>query len=94
MLITGMEEGLFPCEFHQNKLDDVNMIDFTDSPPIYEERLLFYVGVTRAQNLLILTSEMTWQIFGNYQNRPVAQFIAEIPASLYEQVERKMSKKM
>ena len=93
MFITGMGERLFPCEFHQNMLDDQNTICFTGYPPIYEERRLFYVGMTRAQNSLILTSAMTRQIFGSYQNRPVSPFIAEIPASLCEQITRKMPKR-
>jgi superfamily I DNA/RNA helicase len=46
-----MGESLFSCEFHQNMLDDENTIGFTGSPPIYEERRLFYVGMPRAPNL-------------------------------------------
>jgi uncharacterized protein (TIGR00375 family) len=92
VFITGMEEGLFPCQLHQ-KEKDVGAISFTDFPPIHEERRLFYVGMTRARNSLILTSAMTRQIYGSYQNRPVSPFIAEIPASLCEQLERKRPKK-
>jgi uncharacterized protein (TIGR00375 family) len=93
VFITGMEEGLFPCKLHQKKTENVDTIGFADSQPIYEERRLFYVGMTRAQNSLILTSAMTRQIFGSYQNRPVSPFIAEIPASLCEQITRKMPKR-
>jgi len=84
VFITGMEEGLFPFESSRGEKDeDQNAV--TDLHSVHEERRLFYVGMTRAQSLLILTSAVTRPIFGTYLRRPVSPFIAEIPASLYEQ---------
>jgi superfamily I DNA/RNA helicase len=92
VFITGMEEGIFPCRLLQGeKEDDKNY--FTAPTSVHEERRLFYVGMTRAQHTLILTSAATRPIFGSYQNRPVSQFIAEIPALLYEQIAQKKPRK-
>ncbi|UCD66385.1 MAG: ATP-dependent helicase, partial [Deltaproteobacteria bacterium] len=60
---------------------------------IHEERRLFYVGMTRAQNSLILTSAATRPIYGIHKKRPTSQFVAEIPTTLCEQIERKKPKK-
>jgi superfamily I DNA/RNA helicase len=92
VFITGMEEGIFPSEIGRVKQDD-DPVAFTGSTSIHEERRLFYVGMTRAQHTLILTSAATRQIFGSYRNRPLSPFIAEIPASLCEQIERRKPKK-
>jgi DNA helicase-2/ATP-dependent DNA helicase PcrA len=92
VFITGMEEGVFPCELpHRNQDDDPPASAAPTS--VHEERRLFYVGMTRARHSLILTSAATRQIFGSYRNHPVSPFIAEIPASLYVQLERRKSKR-
>ena len=44
VIITGLEEGLFP---HYNSIDDPAAVE--------EERRLFYVGMTRARKRLFLT---------------------------------------
>jgi DNA helicase-2/ATP-dependent DNA helicase PcrA len=44
VIITGLEEGLFP---HFNSIDDHLAVE--------EERRLFYVGMTRARRRLFLT---------------------------------------
>ena len=92
VFITGMEEGIFPCELPRTKKDD-DSITVAAPTSILEERRLFYVGMTRARNSLILTSAATRQIFGSYRNRPVSSFIAEIPASLYKVTEHRKFKK-
>jgi superfamily I DNA/RNA helicase len=92
VFITGMEEGIFPCELLRSEKDD-DAVTSAPSASTQEERRLFYVGMTRARNSLILTSAATRQIFGSYRTCPVSPFIAEIPASLYEQIERGKSKK-
>jgi superfamily I DNA/RNA helicase len=84
VFITGMEEGIFPCQLYDDKNNDEDLITVTNS--IQEERRLFYVGMTRAQDSLILTSSVTRPVFGNYQSRPVSRFVNEIPESLYEHV--------
>jgi DNA helicase-2/ATP-dependent DNA helicase PcrA len=92
VFITGMEEGILPCELPQKKKDE-GLIAVAAPTSIHEERRLFYVGMTRAQNALILTSAATRQIFGTYRNRPLSPFISEIPTSLYELTERKKLKR-
>ena len=93
VFITGMEEGIFPCELPQNKTEKQNGDPFAAPTSIQEERRLFYVGMTRARNTLILTCAAARPIFGSYRNRPVSPFIAEIPASLCKQIERRTPKK-
>ncbi len=93
VFITGMEEGIFPCRLSKGGQEDDKNI-FAAPTSVHEERRLFYVGMTRAQDSLILTCAATRPIFGSYQNRPVSQFIAEIPVLLYEQrVSKKPRKK-
>jgi uncharacterized protein (TIGR00375 family) len=92
VFITGMEKGVFPCELPQGS-KEADTEGFANATSLNEERRLFYVGMTRAQHSLILTSAAARPIFGTYKNRPVSQFVAEIPASLCDQVERKKIKK-
>ena len=92
VFITGMEKGVFPCELPLKK-DDHDANTIAASTSIQEERRLFYVGLTRAQHSLILTSAATRPIFGSYQNRPVSQFVREIPASLCKTLEQQLPKK-
>jgi len=75
VMITGLEEGLFP---HSRSLDDQSEME--------EERRLCYVGITRAERRLVLTSAARRRVFGDYQSREPSRFIDEIPASLVEEV--------
>jgi len=92
VFITGMEEGLFPLEQDLGK-KDTDSTYFAGAADLKEERRLFYVGMTRAENQLILTSAETRPIFGAYRKRPVSSFMDEIPVSLYEKITRKKTKK-
>lgn len=91
VFITGMEEGIFPCELPRNKRE----VEATLAHPTsrQEERRLFYVGMTRAQDVLILTSAAARPIFGSFRNRPLSSFVRDIPASLCEQVVGRKTKK-
>jgi DNA helicase II / ATP-dependent DNA helicase PcrA len=73
--IAGLEEKLFP---HARALDDPDELE--------EERRLCYVGMTRAQKKLILTSASRRRVFGEYQATEPSRFIEEIPPSLIAQV--------
>ena len=67
VFITGLEEGLFPLStsiFNPKELE--------------EERRLFYVGVTRAQEKLFLTWAMGRRRYGETMNGTVSRFIQEI----------------
>ena len=68
VLITGLEEGLFP---HVR----------SDTPEaLEEERRLFYVGLTRARRTLALTHAESRAMHGGRDYRLPSRFLAEIPA--------------
>jgi DNA helicase II / ATP-dependent DNA helicase PcrA len=75
VVISGLEEGLFP---HSRASDD--------EADLEEERRLCYVGITRAQRRLVLTSAARRRVFGDYQSTEPSRFIDEIPAGLVEEI--------
>jgi DNA helicase-2/ATP-dependent DNA helicase PcrA len=75
VVIAGLEEGLFP---HSRSRDDEAELE--------EERRLCYVGITRAERRLVLTSAARRRVFGDYQSTEPSRFIEEIPAELLEEV--------
>jgi len=75
VIITGMEDGLFPYfldKIFENDLD------------LEEERRLFYVAMTRAENSLFLTTCQRRQVYGTYQERIPSRFLFEIPSKYTE----------
>ncbi|MDX1776400.1 MAG: UvrD-helicase domain-containing protein, partial [Desulfobulbales bacterium] len=93
VFITGMEKDVFPCELplERENIDETGRSATAGS--LEEERRLFYVGITRARDTLILTSAATRPVFGSLRNRPVSQFVREIPASLCTKTAQKGPKK-
>jgi DNA helicase-2/ATP-dependent DNA helicase PcrA len=75
VIIAGMEEGLFP---HSRSGEDDDEIE--------EERRLCYVGLTRAEEKLILTSAARRRVFGEYQGTQPSRFLDEIPAELVDRI--------
>jgi DNA helicase-2/ATP-dependent DNA helicase PcrA len=75
VVIAGLEEGLFP---HSRAGEDEEEIE--------EERRLCYVGMTRAQSNLVLTSAARRRVFGEYQSTEPSRFLEEIPAELVERI--------
>jgi len=75
VIIAGLEEGLFP---HSRSSEDEEEIE--------EERRLCYVGMTRAQSHLILTSAARRRVFGEYQSTEPSRFLDEVPAELIERI--------
>jgi DNA helicase-2/ATP-dependent DNA helicase PcrA len=75
VIIAGLEEGLFP---HSRSSDDEAELE--------EERRLCYVGITRAQRRLVLTSAARRRVFGDYQSTEPSRFLDEIPPGLIEEV--------
>jgi len=70
--IIGLEENLIP---HFNSARDGQ---------VEEERRLFYVGLTRAKEMIHLTSAARRRVFGK-EERPVpSRFITDIPKELIE----------
>jgi DNA helicase-2/ATP-dependent DNA helicase PcrA len=75
VVIAGLEEGLFP---HSRSADDEAELE--------EERRLCYVGITRAERRLVLTSAARRRLFGDYQSTEPSRFIEEIPPQLIDEV--------
>jgi len=75
VFIAGMEEGLFP---HSRSSEDQDELE--------EERRLFYVGMTRAERRLFLTSAARRRVFGEYQSTEPSRFVDEVPAELVERI--------
>jgi superfamily I DNA/RNA helicase len=70
VFMIGCEEGVFP---HSRALDEGGL---------EEERRLCYVGITRAERDLYMTSARTRTVFGARNFGAPSRFIAEIPAEL------------
>jgi DNA helicase-2/ATP-dependent DNA helicase PcrA len=75
VFIMGLEDGLLP---HSRSLDEGRNLE--------EERRLFYVGMTRAEQKLYLTSARYRRYFGNMDQQvsEPSRFLGEIPAELVE----------
>ena len=76
VFIMGLEEGTFPLVFGNESLEKIE-----------EERRLFYVGMTRAQTRLYLTSVTDRTV--DYERGP-SMFVREIPSSLIKHWHRGM----
>ena len=68
VFLVGMEEGLLP---HQSSIDEEN---------IEEERRLAYVGLTRAQRRLIITTASKRRRGGELVSCEPSRFLQELPA--------------
>lgn len=75
VFIIGMEENVFP---HARSLHDAEEME--------EERRLAYVGITRAERKLYLTSARFRMLFGRTSYNEPSRFIDEISADLIEHV--------
>ncbi len=71
VFMVGMEENIFP---HSRALYDQQQME--------EERRLCYVGITRAQQELYLTSASSRLLYGGVQHNPPSRFLNEIDASV------------
>jgi DNA helicase-2/ATP-dependent DNA helicase PcrA len=70
VFLTGMEDGLFPLSQ-----------SFDDPPKLEEERRLFYVGITRAEEKLYLTHTEMRRRNGELLPSIQSRFLREIAAS-------------
>ncbi len=75
VIITGMEEGLFPSGREEGPEE------------LEEERRIFYVSITRARNELYLTSCRSRRIWGRTQYFGPSMFLAEIPGEHAEVID-------
>ena len=74
VFLAGCDEGIFPSARCSNSLSELE-----------EERRLMYVGVTRAETKLYLTTAKRRQMWGEYKYYSPSRFLAEIPANLLEE---------
>jgi len=73
VVVTGLEDGLLPHFNAQGAPEDVE-----------EERRLLYVGMTRAQERLLLSCCRRRRVAGRYQDQAESRFLEEIPPNLLE----------
>jgi DNA helicase-2/ATP-dependent DNA helicase PcrA len=70
VIIPGLEEGLFPST---RTTYDLNEIE--------EERRLFYVGITRAREKLLITHSRHRQMYGKMEESSPSRFLKELPST-------------
>jgi DNA helicase-2/ATP-dependent DNA helicase PcrA len=68
VFIVGLEEGLMPYFKALKNEEDLS-----------EERRLFYVGMTRAKDLLFLTGAKKRRVFSKLQEQEPSRFLKDIP---------------
>jgi DNA helicase II / ATP-dependent DNA helicase PcrA len=83
VFLTGCEEKLIPLDLN----------GMTSDP--FEERRLFYVGMTRAREALYLTAASRRQLYGKTMTNEPSQFLSDIEEKLKEhEAGRKLKKKV
>ncbi len=75
VFMAGLDEGIFP---HLRSLNVPSEME--------EERRLMYVGVTRAEEKLYLTSAKRRQMWGEFKYYNSSRFIGEIPRQLLNMI--------
>ncbi len=78
VFMVGMEDGVFP---HMRSLGNPAELE--------EERRLAYVGITRAQEHLYLTSAWSRMLFGGSNYNPPSRFLGEVPEGLIEKAAKR-----
>jgi DNA helicase-2/ATP-dependent DNA helicase PcrA len=84
VFLIGCEEGLIP---HQRTLDMKVTDDTANASDVEEERRLFYVGVTRAKQRLIMSRCKHRVSRGKPVPRTPCRFLSDIPPELLEELE-------
>lgn len=74
VFLVALEDGIFPSK---KSLEEGNL---------EEERRLFYVGITRAKDLLFLSYSQNRMYFGKLQRQVPSRFLSEIPKNLIFEV--------
>jgi DNA helicase II / ATP-dependent DNA helicase PcrA len=73
IIIIGVEDGLLPSSR-----------SLVDSEALEEERRLFYVGITRAKERLLLTHSKYRYTYGTMNSQPPSRFLAELPTDQFD----------
>jgi DNA helicase-2/ATP-dependent DNA helicase PcrA len=82
VFIVGMEDGVFP---HMRSLGEPEELE--------EERRLAYVGITRAQDKLYLTSAWQRMLFGGSSYNPPSRFLQEVPDTLMSKAPKRQKQR-
>ncbi len=77
VFITGLEEGVLPYCKAMNHEDE-----------IAEERRLFYVGMTRAKDILWLTGASRRRLYSRLQEQEPSRFLNDIPKECCNWIEK------
>ena len=80
VFLVGLEEGLFP---HQMSVEEEGRLE--------EERRLCYVGITRAEQQLVLCYAEQRRLYGNTLYGIPSRFLKEIPDALVEEIRPKVT---
>jgi superfamily I DNA/RNA helicase len=75
VFIVGCDEGLLPMTLRVPRESD-------SDEQIQEERRLFFVGMTRAAQVLYLTTTMERQVFSGWEKSTPSRFLTQIPEHL------------
>lgn len=75
VFLTGMEDGLFPSYMS---------ISTGNEEDIEEERRLCYVGITRAEEELVIIASKSRMTHGRTQYNALSRFVKEIPSDLLD----------
>ena len=81
VFICGVEEGLLPL-VRQDKRQELE-----------EERRLFYVGMTRARRLLVLSGARQRLLYGRVRTSKPSPFLQEIPAHCLKKISLPLGRK-
>jgi DNA helicase-2/ATP-dependent DNA helicase PcrA len=81
VFIIGLEEGILPY-----------FKAFDNAAEMQEERRLFYVGMTRASQILSLSSAKKRRLYSKIQEHEPSRFLADIPKDCCTWVERSVQK--
>ncbi len=74
VFLAGMEDGLFPGERSMNSEEDME-----------EERRLCYVAITRAKDILYITTAQSRVVYGQTRQTVPSRFLREIPPDYFEE---------
>jgi len=75
VFLPGWEDGLFPS---QRSLDETGL------KGLEEERRLAYVGITRAEELCVISFAANRRVYGQWQSQLPSRFIDELPTKHVE----------
>jgi DNA helicase-2/ATP-dependent DNA helicase PcrA len=75
VFLVGLEENLLPHRNSLNRLEDLE-----------EERRLFYVGITRAQEKLYLSHAEEREVYGKREYARESRFLQDVPVELIQEV--------